>query len=60
MVFVEDNCQKFLVLQVNPQIYQNNKSILKHRKAGDNWAQGVLLYKYEGWDKFTFVKKKKN
>jgi hypothetical protein len=46
------------MLHVNPQIYQNNKSLLKHRKAGDNWAWGVLLHWYEGWDKFTYIKQK--
>jgi hypothetical protein len=58
-LFCQDNCQKFLVLEVNPQIYQNNKSLLKHRGAGDRWAQGILLHWYEDWDKFTYVKKRK-
>jgi hypothetical protein len=31
MVFVlQDNCQEVLVQQVNPQICQDNKSLLKH------------------------------
>jgi ribosomal protein L24E len=29
--FCQDNCQKVLVLHVNPQIYQDNKSLLKQR-----------------------------
>jgi hypothetical protein len=37
MVFVcEDSCQEFLALQINPQIYQDNKNLLKHREAKDS------------------------
>jgi hypothetical protein len=31
-LFYQDNCQEFLVQQVNPQIWQDNKSLLKHTK----------------------------
>jgi hypothetical protein len=48
-----------LVLLVNPQICQDNKSLLKHRETTGNWAQGVLLHWYEGWDRFTYVKQSK-
>jgi hypothetical protein len=58
-LFYQDNCQEFLVLQVNPKIYQDNKSLLKHRKAIDSWAPVVLLHWYEGWDRFTYVKERK-
>jgi hypothetical protein len=57
--FCQDNCQKFLGLQVNPQICQDNKSLLKYREARGSWTQGVLLHWYEGWDKFTYVKQSK-
>jgi hypothetical protein len=35
-LFCQDNHQRFLVLQVEPKIYQDSKSLLKHREAGDS------------------------
>jgi hypothetical protein len=43
-LFCHDNCQKFLVLQVNPRIFQVNKNLLKHREVRGNWAHGMLLH----------------
>jgi hypothetical protein len=48
-LFCQDNCQEFLVLQVNPQICQDNKSLLKTQKSRRQWAHGVLLHWYESW-----------
>jgi hypothetical protein len=45
-----------LALQINPQIYQDNKNLLKHTEARDKWTHGVLLHWYEGWDRFTYTK----
>jgi hypothetical protein len=54
-LFCQDNCQKFLVLQVNPKIYQDNKTSLKHTETIGGWTPRVLLHWYEGWNRFTYV-----
>jgi hypothetical protein len=35
-LFCQDNCQRFLVLQVDPKIYQDSRNLLKHREARDS------------------------
>jgi hypothetical protein len=40
-LFCQDNCQEFLVLQGNPQIYQDTKSLLK-RTSEQKPQEGAL------------------
>jgi hypothetical protein len=58
-LFYQNNCQKFLVLQVNLKIYQDSKSLLKHREASTRCTATLIWGLRQIYSRKTKWKKKK-